>query len=105
MSEPKGNFASCSSFQLAFQAEKLKNIFTTLLNDHTVESFVDIEAKENWSGSTEFPFNKLKPSVPPSYPEVTTTQADHLEDYSLNFIDPYSTINQGCGNHCQEHPR
>ena len=32
----KGNFASCSSFQNAFQAEKLMNIFNTLLNDHPV---------------------------------------------------------------------
>ena len=39
MSEHKGNFASCSSFQDAFQAEKLMNIFTTLLNETcTVES-------------------------------------------------------------------
>ena len=36
MSEHKGNFASCSSFQNAFQAEKLMNIFNTLLNDHPV---------------------------------------------------------------------
>ena len=69
------------------------------------ESFVDIEAKENWSGSTEFPFNKLKPSVPPSYPEDTTAQTDHLEDYSLIFIDPYSTKHQTCGSQCQEHQR
>ena len=36
MSEHKGNFASCSSFQNAFQAEHLMNTFTTLLNDGKV---------------------------------------------------------------------
>ena len=36
MSEHKVNFASCSSFQNALQAEKLMNIFNTLLNDHPV---------------------------------------------------------------------
>ena len=80
----------------------LKSYHTKSTIPGLLESFVDIGAKYNWSGSTEFPFNKLTANVPP---EVTTTQTDHLENYSLIFIDPYSTIHQGCGDHCQEHQR